>query len=61
MSFGMGGPGGFGGMGPMLGSGGFFQPRGPAGPWMGCGCSSMLMIIAGIIMVMAGCLRMFGQ
>ncbi len=53
MSMGMGGP--------MLGSGGFFQPSGPSGPWMGCGCSSVLMVIAGIIMVMSGCLRMLGH
>jgi hypothetical protein len=52
----------FGGMGgPMLGSGGYFQPTGRAGPWMGCGCSSVLMIIGGMILVMSGCLRMFGQ
>lgn len=47
--------------GPLLGSGGFFQPRGPYGPYMGCGCSSVLMVIAGIIMVMSGCLRMLGH
>ena len=47
--------------GPLLGSGGYFQPRGPYGPWAGCGCSSMMMILAGIILVMGGCLRMLGQ
>jgi hypothetical protein len=52
MSFGLGGP--------MLG-GGYFQPTGPRGPWMGCGCSSVLIIIAGIFLVMGGCLRMLGQ
>lgn len=31
---------------------------GPRGPWMGCGCSSLLMILAGIILVFAGCARM---
>ena len=32
--------------------------RGPAGPWLGCGCSSFLMIAAGILLVFAGCARM---
>jgi hypothetical protein len=47
-------------MGP-FGGGGYFgnMASGPTGPWAGCGCSSFLMIIAGIIMVMAGCARMF--
>ncbi|HVC99091.1 MAG TPA: hypothetical protein VND64_35835 [Pirellulales bacterium] len=49
------------GPGGLLGSGGFFQPQGPRGPWMGCGCSSIFMILAGILLVMGGCLRMFGQ
>jgi hypothetical protein len=31
------------------------------GPWMGCGCSSIFMILAGVLLVMGGCLRMFGQ
>jgi hypothetical protein len=53
MSMGMGGP--------FLGGGNYFSPVGPRGPWMGCGCSSFLMIIAGIILVMSGCLRMLGQ
>jgi len=53
--------------GPMLGGGGFFGgnspmgPRGPYGAWPTCGCSGLLMIIAGIIMVCAGGLRMLGQ
>jgi len=47
-------------MGP-FGGGGYFgnATRGPMGPWAGCGCSSFLMVIAGAIMVMAGCARMF--
>jgi hypothetical protein len=52
MSMGLGGP---------LGAGGYFQPNGPRGPWMGCGCSGCLMMIAGIILVMSGCLRMLGH
>jgi hypothetical protein len=47
--------------GSMFGGGGYFQPQGPMGPWMGCGCSSIFMILAGILLVMGGCLRMFGQ
>lgn len=48
--------------GPMLGGGGgWYQPTGPYGPWGGCGCSSVFMILAGILLVMGGCLRMFGH
>lgn len=43
-----------------FGGGGYFgnMASGPAGPWAGCGCSSFLMIIAGFLLVMAGCARM---
>jgi hypothetical protein len=51
----------FGAGGPLFGSGDFYQPRGPYGPWAGCGCSSFFIILAGILLVMGGCLRMFGQ
>jgi hypothetical protein len=45
-------------MGP-FGGGGFSNlASGPHGPWAGCGCSSFLMIIAGFLLVMAGCARM---
>jgi hypothetical protein len=49
-----------------LGGGGLFGaggagPRGPYGAWPGCGCSSLLMILAGIFLVMGGCFRMFGH
>ena len=51
--------------GPLFGSGGFFGgggsnlgPSGPFGPWAGCGCSSVFIILAGILLVMGGCLRM---
>ena len=49
-----------------LGGGGLFGPggagpRGPYGAWPGCGCSSLLMILAGILLVMGGCFRMFGH
>ena len=47
----------------MLGGGGFFGnvgPRGPYGPWPTCGCSSILIVIAGILLVFAGCSGMFG-
>jgi len=45
-----------------FGGGGYFgnYARGPYGPWGGCGCSSFLMIIAGIILVFAGCFRSIG-
>jgi hypothetical protein len=55
-------------MGGDLGGGGFFGPgprgMGPGGPygvWPSCGCSSLLMILAGILLVFGGCLRMLGQ
>ena len=44
------------------GGGGFFNQMGPSGPygaWPGCGCSGLLMIIAGIILVCAGGMRFF--
>jgi hypothetical protein len=52
--------------GPLLGSGGWYQaggnygPSGPYGPWPTCGCSSLLIIIAGILLVCAGGMQMFG-
>jgi hypothetical protein len=49
---GTGGPGGFGGLGGMMG------PRGPFGAWPSCGCSSCFIILAGILLVIGGCLRM---
>jgi len=49
------GPGGF------MGGGGFLNPGGSYGPWGGCGCSSLFIILAGILLVMGGCLRMLGQ
>jgi hypothetical protein len=53
--------------GPLLGEGGFFGgggggalgPGGPHGAWPACGCSGLLMVIAGIILVCAGGMRMF--
>ena len=47
-------------LGPLFGGGGYYgnYGRGPYGPWVGCGCSSFLMIIAGMLLVMAGCARM---
>ena len=47
--------------GGMLGSGGFFGsdmgPRGRYGVWPGCGCSSLLIILAGILLVCGGGLQ----
>lgn len=57
-------------MGGGLGSGGFFGggggggnmgPGGPFGAWPSCGCSSVFIILAGILLTFGGCLRMFGQ
>ena len=51
--------------GPFLGSGGFFGgtanqfgPRGPYGPYPGCGCSGCLFILVGILLIIGGCLRL---
>jgi hypothetical protein len=41
--------------------GNWYQPAGPYGPWAGCGCSSCFIILAGVLLVMGGCLRMLGQ
>lgn len=50
-----------------LGGGGYFgtvpeglRPGGPFGCWPGCGCSSLLIILAGCMLVFGGCLRMLG-
>jgi hypothetical protein len=43
--------------GPLFGSGGFFgdmRPSGPYGAWPGCGCSSILIILAGMLLVCGG-------
>lgn len=45
-----GGGGGFGGMGP----------GGSYGMYPGCGCSSIFIILAGVLLVFGGCLRMGG-
>ena len=49
------------GGGPAFGSGGWYHPSGAYGPYGGCGCSSVFIILAGILLVMGGCLRMVGQ
>jgi hypothetical protein len=53
MSFGNLGGGGFYG-------GGGYGPRGPYGPWPSCGCSSLFIIMAGILLIFGGCMRMAG-
>ena len=54
------------GIGDGLGGGGFFGrsdagPSGRFGAWPGCGCSSIIIIIAGLMMAFGGCLRLIGQ
>ena len=52
------------GGGPLFGSGGFFGgggglgPGGPYGAWPGCGCSSLFIILGGLLLVFGGCLQM---
>jgi hypothetical protein len=36
-------------------------PSGPYGAYPGCGCSSLFIVLAGILLVFGGCLRMIGQ
>jgi len=51
-------------MGSPLGGGDFFGsmgPRGSYGAYPGCGCSSVFIVLAGILLVFGGCLRMVGQ
>jgi hypothetical protein len=47
-----------------LGGGGFYGgsmgPRGPYGAWPGCGCSTLFIMMAVILMVFGGCLRTIG-
>lgn len=49
----------------LFGSGGFYGgnygPGGQYGAFPACGCSSFFIILAGILLVFGGCLRMFGQ
>lgn len=52
------------GSGPYLGSGSFYGNMGPGGPygaWPSCGCSSLVIILAGILLICGGFLRMLGQ
>jgi hypothetical protein len=50
------------GSGSFFGSGpGGYGPGGPYGVYPGCGCSSVLIILAGMFLVCGGFLRLFGQ
>jgi hypothetical protein len=55
-SLGAGFPG-MGNLGPMRHMG----PGGPFGAWPSCGCSGCVIVLAGILLVFGGCLRMLGQ
>jgi hypothetical protein len=44
-----------------LGGGQWYGPRGPYGAWPGCGCSSLFIILAGILLIFGGCLRMLNM
>lgn len=48
------------GFGRGLFGGGYANPRGPYGPYAGCGCSSLFIILAGVLLICGGCLRMSG-
>jgi hypothetical protein len=49
----------------MFGGGGYYGgnygPAGPYGAWPTCGCSSILIILAGILLVFGGCARMMNM
>ncbi len=47
--------------GPLFGGGNYYSPKGPLGLWPSCGCSSLFIILAGILLVFGGCLRLIGQ
>jgi hypothetical protein len=54
--------GGGGGLfGGMFGQGSQLGPRGPFGAWPGCGCGSLLIILAGMLLVCGGVLNFFGN
>jgi hypothetical protein len=53
--------GNLGGGGFFGGGGGSLGPSGSYGAYPGCGCSSIFIILAGILMVFGGCLRMGGM
>ena len=58
-SGGLGGGGFFGRVGDGgggWGSPGAWGPRGPFGAWPGCGCGTLIMILAVILFVCGGCL-----
>lgn len=47
-----------------MSTGGFFGGMGGGGnygAYPGCGCSSVFIILAGVLLVFGGCLRMVGQ
>ncbi len=49
-----------------FGGGGFFGRSGLGvggqyGAWPGCGCSSLFIILAGVLLVFGGCLRTIGM
>lgn len=58
MSYG-GGP--FGGGGFFGSGGGSMGPGGPMGAWPSCGCSSVFIILAGVLLVFGGCMRVIGM
>jgi hypothetical protein len=61
MSTGGLGGGGFFGGGNGGGFGSNLGPGGSYGVWPSCGCSSLFIILAGILLICGGCLSMFHQ
>ena len=52
--------GGSGGGGMFGGFGSNFGPKGQYGAWPSCGCSSLVIVLAGIVLVCGGGLRFLG-
>jgi hypothetical protein len=51
--------GGLGGGGFFGRAGGAYGPSGTYGAWPGCGCGSLLIILAGILLVCGGMMNYF--
>jgi hypothetical protein len=56
---GLGGGGGLGGLGPLLGN--TMHPSGHFGLWPSCGCGSIIMILAVMLFICGGCIKVVGQ
>jgi hypothetical protein len=49
------------GGGGCLGGGGSYGPQGPYGAYPGCGCSTFFIMMAGMLLLFGGCLKMLNM